>query len=169
MQTPDDRDGRDAPAPPRGSAWRIGLAWGLILGAATFTLSFVFDLLYLEALSWLMERGLIVALLLATGAAAARRGASAPVAGIVAALTAGLISLLLGLTYLGEHGIDLGPLYQVGGRQMLNPEDTSVGLSLLAILAALISLAVFMAVGALLGWVGGRLFGRRPKGTRLPA
>lgn len=132
------------------SPWLLGLMFAALLPVAVIVIGAIAALLS-PALARVLVPVVFAAILLAAGAVAARRGASAP---LVGAIAAGFAALIIALIQLFRIAIVFW------GNRFI--EDASVSTNrFLNTLYALLLVVVAVAIGALLGWIGARLAGRR--------
>ncbi len=138
--------------PRRDRALRIGVIFGVILFITSLLISAIFRALDLPQVGGITNFFAQIIILMIAGAIAARRFTSSALSGLVTALVStvlGLIAAALGLS----------------NTNLLNSAQQQTGATegqVAAVLgtAAILLLIVSALLGALFGWLGGKLFGR---------
>ncbi len=138
--------------PRRDSALRIGVIFGVILFITTFLISTIFTVLDLPGVGSITNLFAQIIILMIAGAIAARRFTSSALSGLIAALVSTVLGLIAAAVGLGNTNA-LGALQQQTGA---TEGQVAAVLGTAAILALIFS----ALLGALFGWLGGKLFGR---------
>lgn len=162
MATPSNQYGAGATAPVRESPVKVGLIFGVVIAVVSLILNFLWRALNLESFGSLFNLVSLLVMFGVTGNTAARRLANPALSGLIAGVVSTLLNFLIGLAGVGgQVGAGLGQLQRQSG---LSEGEARAALGAAAIFALLFALGFFGALGALFGWIGGKL-ARRDRAT----
>lgn len=162
MATPSNQYGTGASAPARDSPVKIGLIFGVVIAVVSLILGFLWRALDLQTFGGLFNLVSLLVMFGVTGNMAARRLANPALSGLIAGVVSTLLNFLIGLAGVGgQVGAGLGQLQRQTG---LSAGEARAALGAAAIVALLFALGLFGVLGALFGWIGGKL-ARRDRAT----